>query len=214
MASTHYLMTPEQRLEMLEFFKTHSMDETCEKYNCTQATVYRWRKKYDGTLESLADKSSRPKNPHPSEHTEEEINNIREILFKYPYISHKEMYEILKNEYGYTRHPGGLYNYLRRHRMIPEPKQKVEYATMFDEQAVKRFNKKFIYENKDRLPLYVIELSDLGIYLSTNVGNYPCKLSVYYSVALTFDNRKKAEEFVESIKNTSKFELKVRELKN
>lgn len=213
MATTHNLMTPQQRLEMLEYFKNHSMDKTCEKFDCTQATVYRWRKKYDGTLESLADKSCRPNKPHPSEHTENEIKNIKEVLQKYPYISYKELYQILKNEYGYTRHPGGLYNYLRRHQMIPEPKQKSEYPTMFDDIAVKRFNEKFIFENKEKLPLYVIELSNLGIYISNNIGNYPCKLSVYYSVALTFDTKKEAEKFVSSIQNTSKFELNIKELK-
>jgi len=210
----HYVMTPEQRLEMIQYAKTHTVKEASIKFNCNDRTLYRWAKKYDGTLESLQDKSSRPLNPHPSEHTEEEIDNIMKILGKFPYISHKELYEKLVSEYGYTRHIGGLYNYLRRHNMIPEPKQKNEYATMFDDVAVKRLNKKFIYDNKEKLPLYVIELSDTGIYISANVSNYPCKLSVYYSVALTFNNLGDAEKFVKSVKNTSKWELNVRELKN
>lgn len=206
-------MTPEQRLEMIQYAKSHSVKEASIKFNCNDRTLYRWAKKYDGTLQSLQDKSSRPLNPHPSEHSEEEVNNIRGILSKNPYISHKELYEILKNEYGYNRHIAGLYNYLRRHRMIPEPKQKNEYATMFDERAVRRLNNKFIYDNRDKLPLYVIELSDLGVYIASNVVNYPCKLCVYYSVALTFNDLKEAEKFVKSIKNTSKFELNIRELK-
>lgn len=209
----HYVMTPEQRLEMIQYAKSHSVKEASIKFNCNDRTLYRWAKKYDGTLQSLQDKSSRPLNPHPSEHSEEEVNNIREILSKNPYISHKELYEILKNEYGYNRHIAGLYNYLRRHRMIPEPKQKNEYATMFDERAVRRLNNKFIYDNRDKLPLYVIELSDLGVYIASNVVNYPCKLCVYYSVALTFNDLKEADKFVKSIKNTSKFELNIRELK-
>lgn len=213
MATTHYLMTAEQRLEMIKYSKIHGVEKACEKYSCTQATIYRWRRKYDGTLKSLEDKSSRPNNPHPSEHSKEEVDNIREVLSKNPYISHKELYEILKNEYGYNRHIGGLYNYLRRHRMIPEPKQKNEYATMFDEKAVRRLNNKFIYDNKDKLPLYVIELSDLDVYIASNASNYPCKLCVYYSVALVFNTLNEAEKFVKSIKNTSKFQLNIRELK-
>ena len=96
--------------------------------------------------------------------------------------------------------------------MIPEPKQKNEYATMFDEDAVNRLNKKFLYNNKEKLPLYIIELSDLGIYIASNSSNYPCKLSVYYSVSLTFDELRDAERFVGSINNKSRYKLKIKEL--
>lgn len=34
-------------------------------------TIYKWRKRYDGTLGSLKDKSRRP-HSHPNQHTEEE----------------------------------------------------------------------------------------------------------------------------------------------
>lgn len=46
------------------------------KFNENKRTIYRWRKRYDGTLESLKDKSHRPKH-HPNEHTEEEIKLIK-----------------------------------------------------------------------------------------------------------------------------------------
>lgn len=204
--------TPQEKLEIIEYANMYGMGDACEKYNITERSIWRYKEIYDGTLESLVNKSSRPHTPHPSEHTEEEVNHIREILSKNPYISHKELYEILKTKYNYNRHIGGLYNYLRRHKMIPEPKQKNEYATMFDASAVNRFNKKFLYDNRDRLPLYVIELSNLGIYIASNTGNYPCKLCAYYSVALTFDTIENAEKFVKSINNTSKFELQIKEL--
>lgn len=205
--------TPREKLQIIKFAEMNGMQKTCEKYDLTERTIWRYKSQYDGTLKSLENKSSRPHTPHPQEHTEEEVDNIREVLSKNPYISHKELYEILKKEYGYNRHIGGLYNYLRRHRMIPEPKQKNEYATMFDEKAVRRLNNKFIYDNKDKLPLYVIELSDFDIYIASNASNYPCKLCVYYSVALTFNTFNEAEKFVKNIKNTSKFDLNIRELK-
>lgn len=202
-----------EKLKIIQYAEQYGMAKACEKFDITDRSIWRYKSQYDGTLESLENKTSRVDMIHPSQHTEEEINNIREVLSKYPYISHKELYEILKKEYGYNRHIGGLYNYLRRHNMRPEPKQKNEYATMFDERAVRILNNKFIFDNKDKLPLYVIELSDLGVYIASNASNYPCKLSVYYSVALTFNDRNEAEKFVKSIKNTSKFELNIRELK-
>lgn len=206
--------TPKEKLQIIEYANKYGIQKACEKYDVVERTIWRYKKLYDGSLKSLENKSSRPHTPHPQEHTEEEINNIREVLSRNPYMPHKELYEILKNEYGYNRHIAGLYNYLRRHGMIPEPKQKNEYATMFDDRAVKRLNNKFLYDNKDRLPLYIIELSDLGIYIASNVTNYPCKLSVYYSIALTFNDLIEAEKFVKSIKNTSKFELNIKELKD
>jgi len=205
--------TPSEKLKIMQYAEKYGMAKACEKFDITERSIWRYKSIYDGTLESLVNKSSRALMPHPAQHTEEEINNIREVLSKYPYISHKELYEKLKTEYGYTRHIGGLYNYLRRHNMRPEPKQKNEYATMFDEKAVKTINAKYIFDNRDKLPLYVIELSDLGIFISSNASNYPCKMSVYYSVALTFTNLDEAQKFVKSIKNTSKFKLNIRELK-
>ena len=34
--------------------------KVAKKFKCTIQSVYRWRRQYDGTLESLANKSSRP----------------------------------------------------------------------------------------------------------------------------------------------------------
>ena len=85
----HYAMTPEQRLEMIEYAKAHTVKEASIKFNCNDRTLYRWAKKYDGTLESLQDKSSRPLNPHPSEHTEEEIQAIGGV---------KEIAKIIRKE--------------------------------------------------------------------------------------------------------------------
>lgn len=48
------------------------------RYNVSRATIYRWRKRYDGTLESLKDRSHRP-HSHPNQHTEEEIKLIRRM---------------------------------------------------------------------------------------------------------------------------------------
>ena len=49
-----------------------------KKFNENRRTIYRWRKRYDGSLESLKDKSHKPKH-HPNEHTEEEIKLIKDF---------------------------------------------------------------------------------------------------------------------------------------
>lgn len=42
------------------------------KFEMHRKTIYRWREKYDGTAESLKNKSRRP-HSHPNQHTVEEI---------------------------------------------------------------------------------------------------------------------------------------------
>ena len=48
-----------------------------KKFKCTEQTLYRWRAKWDGTRESLENKSSRPHTPHPKSHTAQEEEFFR-----------------------------------------------------------------------------------------------------------------------------------------
>lgn len=45
-------------------------------YQLHRKTIYRWRERYDGTLESLVNKSRRP-HRSPRAHTQEEIKLIK-----------------------------------------------------------------------------------------------------------------------------------------
>lgn len=209
-APTQY--SAKEKYEALKYAESNGLKNAAIKYNCSEQSLCRWKRKYDGTLESLENKYCAPYTPNPKAHTEEEVENIKEVLRLNPYISHKELYEILKKDYGYSRHPGGLYNFLRRNRIVPEPKLKNDYATMFDSKAVKRLNGKFLFNNKETLPRFLIELDNSGIFIAKEENNYPCKLTVYYSTALTFKTEKEAIEFLKSIKNTSRFKLKVKKL--
>ena len=51
------------------------------QYNLHRKTIYRWRERYDGTLESLANKSRRP-HRSPNAHTDEEIKLIKNYKYK------------------------------------------------------------------------------------------------------------------------------------
>ena len=57
--------------------KINPVDFVCRKYHCSKASLMRWNKLYDGTPESLQDKSHRPIHTHPSAHTDEEKNWIK-----------------------------------------------------------------------------------------------------------------------------------------
>ena len=61
---------------VIKFSYKYGVTKAAIKFGENRRTIYRWRDKYDGTLESLKDKSRRP-HSHPNEHTKEEIELIR-----------------------------------------------------------------------------------------------------------------------------------------
>ncbi len=87
----------------------HSVDFVCRRYHISKSSLMRWNKLFDGTRESLLDKSHRPKTPHPKAHTEQELKWIRDLHRRNPHISVCELYGKLRTEKGYSRHPGSLY---------------------------------------------------------------------------------------------------------
>ena len=48
------------RQRMLEYLEKHRVIETAIRYKVSRKTVWKWKKRYDGTLESLKDRSRRP----------------------------------------------------------------------------------------------------------------------------------------------------------
>ena len=48
----------------------------CRRYHISKSSLLRWNKKFDGTKESLLDKSHRPLSKHPNAHTDEELRGI------------------------------------------------------------------------------------------------------------------------------------------
>lgn len=92
----------------------NSVKYVCRKYHISKASLMRWNKKYDGTNESLIDKSHRPLPPHPNAHTDEELKWIWNYVRRTPNITLGELWVKLKSNKGYSRHPGSLYRVLRR----------------------------------------------------------------------------------------------------
>ena len=96
------------------------------RYKTTRQNIYRWRKKYDGTIRSLADGSHRP-HSHPNQHTEEEIALVRNMRRRNPHAGLVVFWVKLRQR-GYTRSISGLYKLLRRIDgkpiKLPNPKKK------------------------------------------------------------------------------------------
>ena len=67
------------RQRMVKYALKHGATATSIRYKVSRKTVHKWLKRYDGTLDSLADQSHRPK-VSPRAHTEEELRKIRKRL--------------------------------------------------------------------------------------------------------------------------------------
>ena len=89
----------------------YSVSFVCRRYKISKSSLMRWNKKFDGTKESLLDKSHRPLTPHPNSHTEIEIKWINDYLRRNPHISLCELYGKLRTEKGYSRHAASLFRY-------------------------------------------------------------------------------------------------------
>ena len=81
----------------------------CRRYKVSKSSLMRWNKKFDGTKESLVDKSHKPLTPHPNSHSEEELDWIKNYMRRSPHMSICELYGKLRTSKAYSRHPGSLY---------------------------------------------------------------------------------------------------------
>ena len=61
---------------VVKFALKYSVSKAEKEFKVNRRTIYRWIKRYDGTIESLKDYSRKPHH-HPNEHTEEEIKMIK-----------------------------------------------------------------------------------------------------------------------------------------
>jgi transposase InsO family protein len=92
----------------------NSVYHVCLKYHISKASLMRWNKAFDGSIDSLKEKSRRPLTPHPTAHTPMEINKIQNMIKRNPNIGLTELYTKLKSQANYCRHYCSLYRVLRR----------------------------------------------------------------------------------------------------
>ena len=97
---------------VIKFSFEYGVSKTAIRFNINRRTIYRWIKAYDGTIESLRDKSRRPKH-HPNEHTEEEIKLIKDYKRNNKETGLVVLWVKLRKA-GYTRTVQGLYHAMRR----------------------------------------------------------------------------------------------------
>ena len=104
----------------------HGVTKAAIKFKMHRKTIYRWREKYDGTAQSLKNKSRRP-HRHPNEHTEKEIKLIKDYKYKNKDTGLVVLWVKLRGA-GYTRTITSLYRVMQRIGIYSKvPSKKKEY---------------------------------------------------------------------------------------
>lgn len=123
------------RQRMIKYSQNHSITETAIRFKVSRKTVYKWLKRYDGTLESLEDRSHRPHHS-PKAHTEDEIRIIKKLLKKHKNIDIILVYQELIEKYNYTKSYGGLKRLItklrsgkskKKSKRKPKPYKRADY---------------------------------------------------------------------------------------
>jgi len=114
-----------QRQRMIKYAQKHSVTETAIRYKVSRKTVYKWLKRYDGTVDSLLDRSHRPKNS-PKAHTEQELRQVRRRLKKYKWTDLLLAYQELIEKDGYQRSYGGFKRIARKLKVAKPIKKKAK----------------------------------------------------------------------------------------
>ena len=123
------------RQAVIEYSLKYGVTKAAIRYKTNRQYIYRWKKRYDGTLQSLADRSHRPHN-HPKQHTESELKLISDIRRRNPNTGLVVFWVKLRQR-GYCRSISGLYRALRRSgqgvvklpnpKYIPKPYEQMQY---------------------------------------------------------------------------------------
>jgi transposase InsO family protein len=124
-----------RRQAIIKYSEKKGVTAAVIRYNVSRATIYRWRKRYDGTLESLENRSHRP-HSHPNQHTEEEIALIKRMRKKNKHTGLVVFWVKLRQK-GYKRSITALWRMLRKLELppikppnpkyIPKPYEKMLY---------------------------------------------------------------------------------------
>lgn len=147
------------RQSVVLYSQRNSVFSAIRKFGVSRATVYRWRKMYDGTLNSLAERSRRP-HSHPNQHTSEELKLISDMRRRNP-ESGLVVFWVKLMQRGYNRSIPSLWRVLKRLTLLPvkppnpkyiaKPYEKMLYPGQRVQIDVKVVPKSCIVPNADDL---------------------------------------------------------------
>ena len=123
------------RQSLLSYAEKHGVTQAAIKYNVNRQYIYRWKRRYNGDIQSLANRSHQPHH-HPNQHTEAKLQQITNFRRRNPNTGLVVLWVKLRQK-GYKRSITGLYRVLRRQgqltvklpnpKYIPKPYEKMHF---------------------------------------------------------------------------------------
>ena len=113
------------RQSLMKYAQKYGVSRASRKYNKSRSYIYFWKKRWIGTVESLACHSRRP-HSHPNQHTDEELKLICDMRRRNPSLGMIELWYRLKKR-GYARRPESLFRVMRKLGLFPNTKEKKPY---------------------------------------------------------------------------------------
>ena len=156
------------RYSLMKYCENYGVSRASRKYNKSRSYIYFWKKRFDGTMESLACQSRRPHH-HPNQHTEEELTLIRNMHGRNPKIGVVELWARLRKR-GYARCVESLWRVLRREGMAAKEKPKKKYRPKPYEQM--QYPGQRIQIDVKVVPRYCIADPQLKLYQYTAIDEY------------------------------------------
>jgi transposase len=121
------IITEEMRFRqrVVEYaIKHNNNSKAARRYHTSRQQVQRWRRRYDGTVHSLAHRSRRP-HSHPNQHTKQELDLIKH---KYRYHGFEGLAEVYRKllDTGYKRTYDSMCRQIRKMK-LNKPTKKRSY---------------------------------------------------------------------------------------
>ncbi len=192
------------RQSMIRLAKKEGVSKAARKFKVNRQYVYRWLKRYNGDVRSLANITTKP-HKHPNEHTTSEIKLIKDM-----YKKNKEtglvVFWVKLKERGYERSITGLYKmmirlgiYKKRKRKKKKKVQKYIQPTYPGERI--QIDIKYV-------PQECISIENLKLYQYTAIDEYTrLRYLQIYDEASTYTSKKFMEEVIKN------FKFKIREVR-
>ena len=123
------------RLSLIRYAEKYGVSKAAVKYKTNRQYIYRWKRRYDGSWDSLRDRSRRPHH-HPNQHTSDEWKLISDMRRRNPDAG-LVIFWVKLRQRGYSRSITGLYRFLRKQgimavhppnpKYVPKPYEKMDY---------------------------------------------------------------------------------------
>ena len=106
------------RLSLIKYAKKFGVTKAAIKNHTNCQYIYRWLKRYDGSIPSLVCRSRKPHH-HPDQHTDEEISLIKN-MYRRNQNAGLDVLRVKLRQRGYCRSVTGLWRAFRKLQLNPE----------------------------------------------------------------------------------------------